>query len=125
MDKRLTVPKWVLINRPKVPQMPQNFWSNLSAKAQKFEIFERKISLWVSVVRALDTCNAIKVSIFTTIPVFLVMISPNFDSKPATFHRIWRKKLTEMSKMGFIRDNRVVSLRLQVVLQMRQHLSRL
>ena len=34
MDKGLKVPKWVLINRPKTPQMPQN----LSAQAQKFVI---------------------------------------------------------------------------------------
>ena len=31
MDKVLTVPKWVLINWPKIPQMPPN----LSAQAQK------------------------------------------------------------------------------------------
>ena len=43
MDKELTVPKWVLIVRPKIPQM--------STQAQKFEIFEKK-TLWVSVVRA-------------------------------------------------------------------------
>ena len=46
MDKALTVPKWVLIIRPKIPQMPQT----MSAQAQKFGIFE-KMSLWVSVVR--------------------------------------------------------------------------
>ena len=34
MDKELNVPKWVLTNRPKIPQMPQN----LSAQAQKFWI---------------------------------------------------------------------------------------
>ena len=43
MDKGLTVPKWVLIVWPKIPQMPQNF----SAQAQKFGIFEKKISLGV------------------------------------------------------------------------------
>ena len=30
MDKGLTAPKWVLIVRPKIPQMPQN----LAAQAQ-------------------------------------------------------------------------------------------
>ena len=34
MDKGITVPKWVLINRPKESQMAQN----LSAQAQKFGI---------------------------------------------------------------------------------------
>jgi hypothetical protein len=38
MDKGLTVPKWVMINRPKMPKMPQN----LSAQAQKFEISMKK-----------------------------------------------------------------------------------
>ena len=35
---RLTAPKRVLINRPKIPQMPQN----LSAQAQKFGISMKK-----------------------------------------------------------------------------------
>jgi hypothetical protein len=43
MDKGLTVPKWLLINRPKTPQIPQN----LSAQAQKFEIAMKKASLGV------------------------------------------------------------------------------
>ena len=47
MDKELTVPKWVLIIWPKIPQMPQKF------SAQKVEIFE-KSSLWMSVVRGND-----------------------------------------------------------------------
>ena len=47
MDKGLTEPKWVLINQPKIPQMPQNFRPNLSAQAQKFGIFEKKLSLGV------------------------------------------------------------------------------
>ena len=47
MDKGLSVTKWVLIVWPKVPQMPQN----LSAKAQKFKIFNEKRLYWASVVR--------------------------------------------------------------------------
>ena len=39
MDKELTVPKWVLIVRPKIPKM--------SAQAQRFELFEKKLSLGV------------------------------------------------------------------------------
>ena len=41
MDKELTVPKWVLIVQPKKAQMPQK----MSAQAQKFKIFEKKLSL--------------------------------------------------------------------------------
>ena len=48
MDKGLTVPKWVMINQPKIPQMLQKkSRPNLSAQAQKFGIFD-KSSLWVS-----------------------------------------------------------------------------
>ena len=42
MDKELTVPKWVLIVRPKIPQMPQKFQPKMSAQAQKFKIFEKR-----------------------------------------------------------------------------------
>ena len=40
MDKEPTVPKWVLINRPKIPQMSPNFWPNLG-------FFLKKLSLGV------------------------------------------------------------------------------
>ena len=50
MDKELTVPKWVLIVRPKIPQMPLKIQPKMSAQAQKFDIFEKN-ALWVSVVR--------------------------------------------------------------------------
>ena len=43
MDKGLTVPKWVLINCLKIPQMPQNYQPKWSAQAQRLH--------WVSVVR--------------------------------------------------------------------------
>ena len=42
MDKGLTVPKWVLIVWPKIPQMPQNLPAYLSAQAQKFWISMKK-----------------------------------------------------------------------------------
>jgi hypothetical protein len=38
MDKGLTVPKWMLIVQPKIPQMPQNLSAQLSVKAEKFWI---------------------------------------------------------------------------------------
>ena len=50
MDKEPTVLKWVLINQPKLLQMPQTFSAQfVSAQTQKFGIFE-KSSLWVSAV---------------------------------------------------------------------------
>ena len=39
MDKEIRVPKWVLIVRPKIPQMPQTISIQ---NAQKFESFEKK-----------------------------------------------------------------------------------
>jgi hypothetical protein len=42
MDKGLTVPKWVLIVWPKIPQMPQIYLPNLSAQAQNFGISMKK-----------------------------------------------------------------------------------
>ena len=49
MDKRLNVPKWVLINRPKIPQ-------NLSAQivwpSPKVWDFDEKRLHWASVVRS-------------------------------------------------------------------------
>ena len=40
MEKGLTVPKWLPIVRPKIPQIPEN----LSAQAQKFGILMKKAS---------------------------------------------------------------------------------
>ena len=42
MDKGLTVPKWVLIVWPKIPEMPIIYQPNLSAQAQKF---------WISMIK--------------------------------------------------------------------------
>ena len=47
MDKELTVPKWVLIVWPKIPQMPQKISPKMSAQVQKFKIFEKRLSLGV------------------------------------------------------------------------------
>ena len=35
MDKVLTVPKWVLINRLKIPQMPQNLFAKIVCPSSK------------------------------------------------------------------------------------------
>ena len=50
MDNGLTVPKWVLIVCPKIPQTPQNLsaqFVNLSALTQKFQISMKKASLGI------------------------------------------------------------------------------
>ena len=57
MDKEPTVPKWVLINRPKIPQMPQNLSAQIVCPSPKVWDFQKK-ALWVSVVR--DKCQTKK-----------------------------------------------------------------
>ena len=48
MDKELTVPKWVLIFRPKIPQMPQNLSAQLVCSSPTVLDFnEKKASLGV------------------------------------------------------------------------------
>ena len=43
VDKRFTVPKWILIDQPKITQMPKKkYLSKLSAQAQKFGILFKK-----------------------------------------------------------------------------------
>ena len=38
MDKGLTVPKWVLINWPKITKCPKIYLPKVSAQAQKFGV---------------------------------------------------------------------------------------
>ena len=47
MDKGLTVPKWVLINRSKTPQMPQNLSSQIVCLSTKVDFDEKKASVGV------------------------------------------------------------------------------
>jgi hypothetical protein len=42
MKKGLRVPKWVLINRPKVPQMPQNLSAQIVCPSPKVWEFDEK-----------------------------------------------------------------------------------
>ena len=54
MDKGLTVPKWVLIVRRKIPQMPENLFAQFVCPSPKSLDFNEKRLHWVSVVRALQ-----------------------------------------------------------------------
>ena len=47
MDKGLTVPKWVLIFRPKIPQMPQKMSAQNDCPSQKVWSFWKKLFLGV------------------------------------------------------------------------------
>ena len=50
MDKELTVPKWVLINQSKIPQMPQNLSAQFVCPSPKVLDFNEKRLQWASVV---------------------------------------------------------------------------
>ena len=54
MDKGLTVPKWVPINRSKIPQMPQNLSAQIVCPSTKVQDFDEKRLHWASVVRAIS-----------------------------------------------------------------------
>ena len=51
MDKGLTVPKWVLINWPKIPQLPQNVYAQIVCPSPKVRDFDEKRLHWASVFR--------------------------------------------------------------------------
>ena len=53
MQKGLTVPKWVLINQPKIPQMPQNLSDKIVCPSPKVWNFDDKRFYWASIVRVL------------------------------------------------------------------------
>ena len=54
MDKELTVPKWVLIYRPKILQMPQNLSAQIECPSPKAWDFDEKRFHWASVVRGIQ-----------------------------------------------------------------------
>ena len=51
MDKGLTVPEWVLINQPKIPQMTQNLSAQIVCPSPKVCDFNEKKHHWSSVIR--------------------------------------------------------------------------
>ena len=53
MDKGLTVPKWVLINLPKIPQMPQNLSAQIVCLSPIVGNFHERRLHWASVVHGL------------------------------------------------------------------------
>ena len=53
LNPNSTVPKWVLINQPKVPQTPQNLSAQIVCPSPKVWYFDEKRLHWASVVRSL------------------------------------------------------------------------
>ena len=52
IDMGLAVPKWVLINQPKMPKMPKNLSAQFVCQSQNFWDFDERGLHWASVVRA-------------------------------------------------------------------------
>ena len=50
MDKGITVPKRMLINQPKIPQMPKNLSAQIVCPSAKVLNFNEKRLNWASVV---------------------------------------------------------------------------
>ena len=59
MDKGITVPKWVLINWPKIPQMPQSSSAQIVCPSPKVWDFDKKCLHWASVVHGLMQASAV------------------------------------------------------------------
>jgi hypothetical protein len=54
MDKGPTVPKWVPIVLPKIPQMPQNLSTQFACPSPKLWDFDEKRLNWEFVVRGFN-----------------------------------------------------------------------
>ena len=75
IDKGLTVPKWVLINWSKIPQVPQNLFTQIVCPSPKVWDFDEKKEIhWASVVRVIDDF------IFT---IFISIFFPIFNFRSA------------------------------------------
>ena len=80
MDKGLTVPKWVLIVRPKIPQMPQNLSAQFVCPSPKVLDFNEKRLHWASVVRGKDLDNLDNILLYAL----------------RIFKALWRAGITEV-----------------------------
>ena len=60
IDKKCNVPKWVLINWPKIPQMPQNLFAQIVCPNPKVWDFDEKRLHWASVVRVYKVLKIVR-----------------------------------------------------------------
>ena len=80
MDKGLTVPKWVLINRPKILKMPQNASAQIVCQSPKVWDFDEKKVHWASIVRDLQF---IAVTIESAFTITFLVVSRTFMTNTA------------------------------------------
>ena len=100
MDKGLTVPKWVLINRPK---MPQNLSVQIVCPIPKVWDFDEKRLHWASVVRRMAYWGKIwQIAIFLFLKAYddrgsaneaMVQFRQNKDSRILIFLLLLEKQL--------------------------------
>ena len=60
MDKELTVPKWVLIVLPKIPQVPRYLFAQFVCPSPKVPDLNEKRLHWASVVRGTNYGSSLK-----------------------------------------------------------------
>jgi hypothetical protein len=82
MDKELTVPKLVLIVRPKIPQMPQNLSAQFVCPSPKVLDFNEKKFHWASIVR--EKNNLMSVNKVASKPV--VYLRPKYSAEAKVFY---------------------------------------
>ena len=75
MDKGLTVPKWVLIVWPKIPQMLQNLSAQFVCPIPKVLDFNRKRLHWASLV--LELIHTVSNSEFHKFFAILIFAKPS------------------------------------------------
>ena len=67
MDKKLTVPKRMLTNWLRIPQMPQDLSAQIAYPSPNVYYFDEKRLHWASVVRAQDKTHKTKEQVFLLI----------------------------------------------------------
>ena len=100
----LTVPKWVLINCLKIPQLPHNLFAQIVCPSPNVWDFDEKMLHWVSVVRGLHNfaSNILHNCLFMIISfqgrdTKLDRFINKNKTKPCDFTRILNQFWTEQS----------------------------
>ena len=80
MDERLTEPKWVLMNWPKIPQMPQNWSAQIVCPSPKGILMQKKLH-WTSVVNGGHN-HIVTSTIKNALNLYFLPIWSNISSRP-------------------------------------------
>ena len=81
INKGPTVPKWVLINWPKIPQMPPNSSAQFVGLSPKFWDFRKKLSLGVR-----SPCQLVSASSFHLVFILFIAYHETYLRSNCVFH---------------------------------------